>query len=378
MGAGASVSNLQKSDLISYVKTGKEGKYVDLGDILEQSEATNNLLTCNTVDEFTGVMKEIGVEDEAMSKSLFTDLSTVKATLTNNDPNLTVEVPAATSSANADELLSPARKPQLKEKSAPTGQTAKEKMEKLRRQNSEAIENLKASHASKMELNNKRLKERIEAKKRKKMQIMTDRGVPAEEVKKVEEQYDKHAEIMAQASEIQSEMHAEEWQPQEAADIVDVYEPLVSWLTDWVVSYGADINDEDNNGLNALMYACQGGRPSLADLFISKGADVNAASSDGSCALHIAAQWGHEDVVDLLLARGAKPDAVNADGWTPLLFASIGGHAKCTEHLLQFGAKTDIPDHDGYTALVYATEGEHDEVVKLLQGAGAKLIPTEN
>jgi len=221
---------------------------------------------------------------------------------------------------------------------------------------------------------NNRLKERLLKKQKKKVGDLMKGGMREEEAKaSTDKEVTCAHDALDKAAAVMAEHHDAIEIEDLAGDNVVLYEPLMGWLVDWLISLGADMNDEDYTGLSALMYACQGGKSSLVQLFMSRGCDPNAVASDGSIPLHVAAQWGNAETVDLLLAAGALPDTVNADGWTPLLFASIGGHVECVMHLVKVGADLDIADDDGFTALMYAMEGGHEEVATVLQEAGAKV-----
>ncbi len=68
-----------------------------------------------------------------------------------------------------------------------------------------------------------------------------------------------------------------------------------------LLSAGADIDAQDNEGNTALIIVCMEGREKEARLLIRKGADVNIKNKEGKSAADIAAEKGLADVLELLL-----------------------------------------------------------------------------
>jgi len=360
-----------------------EGRFKQYTENFEGSEATERLLKVDGEENFTAILKDIGVGDEGDQKALYQEFSTLKTNLSLVDTSDTLEGAGVKpvglmSSCKPSGKFKGVRKPLRRDNTGPTGLNIQDKLESIQNRNKNAIENLKVMHESKMKEQNLRLKERLQRKKNKKLGLMVDQGMPEADAKAaVEKEIEAATTAIDAAQSVIETEHAENFEVADAspeAVMAQTYEPLLSWLTDWLVSLGADLNDEDSTGLNALMYACQSGIPSLVQIFIERGSDPNSEASDGSSAIHVAAQWGHAEVMGTLLNLGADPNAVNADGWTPLLFASIGGHLECVKMLIAVGAKMDTPDDDGFTALAYATEGQHKEVAQCLRDAGANLL----
>lgn len=83
---------------------------------------------------------------------------------------------------------------------------------------------------------------------------------------------------------------------------------------------GADIHARDNDGWDALMWACFSGHADLAmvTLLLDRGANLLAVNNHAQSALHIAARIGDMDKCLLLLSRGADLMAVNSNGFTAL------------------------------------------------------------
>jgi len=105
---------------------------------------------------------------------------------------------------------------------------------------------------------------------------------------------------------------------------------------------------------------------------ISDGANVNAESNEGWTALHRAAVFGHTDVVKLLLGHGADVTTVNMWGWTPLHSAALYGHKAVVELLLANGADISAKTPAGETSLHIAIERGYKEIAELLCKPEAK------
>ena len=75
-----------------------------------------------------------------------------------------------------------------------------------------------------------------------------------------------------------------------------------------------DIDDKDNNGFSALMYALNKGRTDIAKCLIEKGADINTKDNNGWTALMYASKFGMVDVVKFLIKNNADANIKNKDG----------------------------------------------------------------
>ena len=81
----------------------------------------------------------------------------------------------------------------------------------------------------------------------------------------------------------------------------------------------ANINQLNNDGITALMYACLSKTPlnDLVRLLIEHGADINIKSSKlQRTALMIAAECGHTSIVQYLLEQGAPVNTQDVNGAT--------------------------------------------------------------
>lgn len=89
------------------------------------------------------------------------------------------------------------------------------------------------------------------------------------------------------------------------------------------ISTGADVEEKDEAGMTALMYAAAYNKnPLSAQELIKFGADVKARSNDGRTALMYAAALNPTaDVLDILLKAGSEVNARTDEGWTALTWA---------------------------------------------------------
>jgi ankyrin repeat protein len=172
---------------------------------------------------------------------------------------------------------------------------------------------------------------------------------------------------------------------------------------------GADVNQRDARGRNAVLAATQGGHTEIARLLIERGADVNAQddiqdsafllagasghteivrlalpSADfkrtnryGGTALIPACHHGHVETVRVLLRSGIDIDHVNRLGWTALLEAVILGdggpaHTEIVRLLIERGAKLNLADRDGVTPLQHTERRGQAQIARMLRAAGAR------
>ena len=86
------------------------------------------------------------------------------------------------------------------------------------------------------------------------------------------------------------------------------------------------INQTDNSGRTALIWAAQGGYANVISALINHGdLRINHADFQGNTALTVAAERGHWQVVNQLIHAGADVHTQNAQGYTPLALATQNG-----------------------------------------------------
>jgi hypothetical protein len=99
---------------------------------------------------------------------------------------------------------------------------------------------------------------------------------------------------------------------------------------------------EDKYGQTPLVIAAFNNRLDVAKLLLTKGADVQIQTNNGSTALHLAAAKGNLEMVKLLLEHKALINALDRDGWSPMHSALTYGHQDVADFLSEKGGK-DIP-----------------------------------
>lgn len=155
---------------------------------------------------------------------------------------------------------------------------------------------------------------------------------------------------------------------------------------------GADANTANRLGLTPLLQAARTGDAAVLRLLLENGADPNAAITAGETPLMAAARAGNLEAVSLLLERGSDPDASESyQGQTAMMWAAAEGHEAVVARLLEAGAnpdqqariseltersmRTDFPT-GGFTAAMWAAREGHEGVLQLLVDAGADLLLT--
>ncbi len=78
---------------------------------------------------------------------------------------------------------------------------------------------------------------------------------------------------------------------------------------------GANINEPDNGGYNALFYAVEYGQLGVAKYLISKGANLESKDPEGMTPLVYAVSYDRNaDIINLLIKSGADINAKRPDG----------------------------------------------------------------
>ena len=75
-----------------------------------------------------------------------------------------------------------------------------------------------------------------------------------------------------------------------------------------LLSKKVNVNQADNWGYNALMYACKHGHSEAAEMLLKSHADINAQNERERTALMFAAEHGFDDILQSLIKRKAKLD----------------------------------------------------------------------
>ena len=144
---------------------------------------------------------------------------------------------------------------------------------------------------------------------------------------------------------------------------------------------GADIEQSDTKGMTPLMFAALATDSAVFQKLLAEGADVNAAQTGGMNEIgttvlhHAATRKNNGAIVKLLIEQGAGVNAANETGRTPIMKAAYWGGVEYIAPLLDAGADLDRVSNFGGTALYEATSTswENAEMIWLLISRGANI-----
>jgi len=140
------------------------------------------------------------------------------------------------------------------------------------------------------------------------------------------------------------------------------------------------MESKDKNGNTPLNLACLHGftrEPDIAEFLISKGANINTENNNGFTPLHGASSFAGDagganyDLVQLLVTNGANVNAKDKRGNTPL-HASIGS-VNIARFLIEHGADVNAKADIGTALHRSLTYDSNDEMPQLLIKNGVKL-----
>ena len=140
-----------------------------------------------------------------------------------------------------------------------------------------------------------------------------------------------------------------------------------------LLTYGADVNYQDDNGYTGVKTAVEVGDLEMVKLLLGAGGDMTILSAmDADDALHWAAREGHVEMGRLLLAYGANVNYQDNTGCTALNIAVEEGCVEMVNFLLDAGADMTILGGWGSGNVLHtAAKNENVEVVALLLQRGA-------
>jgi ankyrin repeat protein len=142
-------------------------------------------------------------------------------------------------------------------------------------------------------------------------------------------------------------------------------------LVSLLVQYGADPEGRSDEGLTALLLACEQAHWATASTLMTLGAQADARDHGGNQAVHFAAERpGGELLLAPLLARGVAVDARNAHGWTAMHVAARSGQVTMVHALAEAKADLNARDQEGHTPLLLAARDRRIEVLWALHTLG--------
>ncbi|KAF5137373.1 Ankyrin repeat and KH domain-containing protein 1 [Metarhizium anisopliae] len=160
-------------------------------------------------------------------------------------------------------------------------------------------------------------------------------------------------------------------------------EPLISLALEkekevvalMLIEHGADIKQErDAWKCSALLLACNGPFPRVAQKLLEMGADVEDRLWTGKSALMLASHRSDLATAKKLIDLGADLEAKERDGGeTALSYAVLYRHLDMTKLLVREGADVNQPLDGGFTALSVAADNNSPEIASFLLANGADV-----
>ncbi|EAY05807.1 hypothetical protein TVAG_202640 [Trichomonas vaginalis G3] len=172
-------------------------------------------------------------------------------------------------------------------------------------------------------------------------------------------------------------------------------------LCEFLLSHGADVNQEGVDGRFVLDYACLKNIKELAEFFINNGSLLYPSDFDGLTSLHFAAMGDSKETAEMLLLHGAEIDPYDHENKTPLCYAihdynfetakflilqgadvnaeeiihiaAVAGSVEIIELLISHGADVNAKDYLGKIPLHYAAQGNSTELLETLISNGSDI-----
>ena len=133
-----------------------------------------------------------------------------------------------------------------------------------------------------------------------------------------------------------------------------------------LMSAGANVNIQDNDGWTALMRASAHNHISIIHMLLQADANPHLKSSYGSNAVMIASYCGNYEVVELLISIGVDYKYQRENGWNAFMLACKNGHTQIVELLLKEQVDPNVQRHNGENAFMLACLNGHTPIVELL------------
>ncbi len=137
-----------------------------------------------------------------------------------------------------------------------------------------------------------------------------------------------------------------------------------------LLSHGAFTDKTNNQGMNALMIACEQNDTEKALLLLQhcNKKDIDATNNDGETALMLAASHGNAQIITECIKQGADVHKTNLHEETALLYclSNPASDIMGLKQILTFKASVDCMDRDKSTALSLAVQNHTPEVTQLI------------
>ena len=133
---------------------------------------------------------------------------------------------------------------------------------------------------------------------------------------------------------------------------------------------GVDINERDNFGRTALIYAALNGHDRIINMLLESHADIHAKDHFDQTAFIAAVNRGHVNSAEILLKNGANSSAPNGEGVPPILIALGREDFEMADLLLKHGIEINSIDERGRTVLQRIIESNDTELVQTVLRRG--------
>lgn len=139
-------------------------------------------------------------------------------------------------------------------------------------------------------------------------------------------------------------------------------------LINLLISYGVDIDFQDDRGKTALMLAIEYGNYDMARILIKGGASVNSQDDAGNSALSYMAMFSRKKLLKILINNGANVNVINKDKRTPLMLSVMSNKKNkgIIRKLVKYGANINFADQFGESPLTYAEKLGNTKIKDLL------------
>uniref|UniRef100_A0A4W5NT69 Uncharacterized protein n=1 Tax=Hucho hucho TaxID=62062 RepID=A0A4W5NT69_9TELE len=146
-------------------------------------------------------------------------------------------------------------------------------------------------------------------------------------------------------------------------------------VLNFLITNGADINSQANDGATPLYEACKNGHGEIVELLLSQKADANKPTKAGLLPIHIAAQRGYDELIQV-----TRKSRVRRSGISPLHLAAEHNKDNTLEVLIKadfdVNAKLSTDRSSIYqdrrtTALYFAVINSNVDAAAMLLEAGA-------
>lgn len=145
-----------------------------------------------------------------------------------------------------------------------------------------------------------------------------------------------------------------------------------------LLSHNPNLDKITSSGETPLLISVKNQNLKIAEALIRGGANIDLADKNGAAALHYAAITGNFDMADMLLYYDANCNKKAIDGTTPLMAAILAGYPDITDLLFQNGANLESRDNSGFTPFLIASQIGDTMVMNLLVKEGVDLYEKNN